>query len=188
MTSKSLGDIYGGEGAEGTVVPPSNYDATVKDARGRVVKEGKSGVGNIFVDLEILNGPSAGALVNVIINVPDTTNRNALYHFSNKTNAFKADIKAAIDSSGASDAQAILDAITGAMIGKTIKAELGVVPEGRPYAGTNELIKTESSGETAPAAVAPVATPAVAPAPAPAPAVVEAAPETVDVNEPDLPF
>jgi hypothetical protein len=182
MTTKSLEDIYGGEGSEAVVVPASVYDVTVADARGILAKEGKSGIGNIFVDLEVLNGPSAGSLVEVLIFVPDPSNRNALFHFSNKTAAFSSAIKANIAAAGASTAEAILEAITSAMKGKQAKAEIGVVKDGQ-YAGKNELLKT-SIAEGTPvaeaiqvAAVAPAAVQAVTPEPAAA-----------AVGEPDLPF
>jgi hypothetical protein len=184
MTTKSLADIYGGEGAEASVVPESVYDVTVKDARGIIAKEGKSGIGNIFADLEVLNGPSAGELVEVTIFVPDPGNRNALFHFSNKTAAFKGDIKAALASSGDATPQGILKAITAAMIGKSVSAELGVQTEGT-FAGKNELKKTTALA--AGVAAAPVAAPVVEAEAAPvvvAPAVVE----TAEAGVPDLPF
>lgn len=184
MTTKSLEDIYGGEGGEATVVPESVYDVTVVDARGILAKEGKSGVGNIFADLEVLNGPSAGAIVEVLIFVPDPSNRNALFHFSNKTGAFAAAIKSNIAAAGATTAEAILAAITDAMKGKSVKADIGVTKEG-PYAGKNELRKTSLlEGGT------PLAAPAAAPAAAVAPAAVAAVDSVVgaSVDEPDLPF
>lgn len=186
MTTKSLADIYGGEGGEATIVPESVYDVLVKDARIALVKEGKSGLGQVFLDLEVLNGPSAGALVEVSVHVPDPTNRNALFHFSNKTAAFSAAIKTAIAANGAATNEAILTTIAEAMKGKTVSAEIGVQKEGT-YAGQNELKKTTPTDVVAPAVSVPVAG-VVTSAPTAAAVAPVAVDAVTDVTEPDLPF
>jgi len=185
MTTVSIEEFYGGENEVRASVPTGTYDVLVEDARGIPKKdESKSGIGNLFLDLQILNGPSAGAVIGVIINVPEPGGKS--FHYKKKMSAFTGpDLIAAFAALGAAPTrEGILDTLAAASKGKAVSAELNLVTEGA-YAGTNELVQTTALTAApvvtiATAAAAPAAAPAPAPVVAPQPVAVAAAPVAAD--------
>jgi hypothetical protein len=102
----------------------------------------------LFLDLDVLDGPAAGKVGQVSLYLPDSSStnyRNQSFHFRKKIAGFWAydDVKRAF--ANADNAPSVEDAfnlIADALLGKVVKAELGLIDEGQ-YKGNNELQSTE---------------------------------------------
>jgi hypothetical protein len=161
MAGLSFEDLFSGEGTGVEAVPEGVYDVKVLDARSH---DGK-GNGTVFLDLEVLNGPHKGTLVQGSIYIPDGSEQNvrgALFHFRKKVGGFTvpAEVGRAMD--GGTPAPILAEAL----VGQTCQVELSVVKDGA-YAGQNQLDGTKPLEGAAPVAApvaeaAPVAAPAAA--------------------------
>lgn len=153
-------------GSVGDVIPEGVYDVEVVEARGY---EGNKPM--LFLELRVLNGPVVNKVASVNITFPtDDAKRGMRIYFAKKIAGLIAypDVKTAFQTPTNSVAEG-LDVIGAAVLGKQVKASIGIQKEGQ-YAGSNELRETKAiTGAPAPVASAPAATPQQEAAPAPAP-------------------
>jgi hypothetical protein len=166
MSSTSFSDIYEqAETGAANGIAGGTYDVTIEDVRI------KADTRVLFLDMQVLNGPSAGKTVQVKINIPgENTKPGAFFYYRNRIAGFMGPaLKQAFDAADrAPTDEAALSIIADAIRGQSVTAEVTLVSEGQ-YKGNNELTVTKPLTGAAPA-VAPVA----ASAPVAAPVAAEA--------------
>ena len=146
---KDLFDVVDTGAISSASVPTGVYDVTVKDARTNVASN------QIWLTLEVLNGPAAGKETEVSLYFPgEGSKRGAIHFFQKKIGGFAGDtgvkeaLRAAVGAASNDDAfQGIADALSGV----SVTAELKYIEEGT-YKGTNELVETKAYSGSAPAA------------------------------------
>jgi hypothetical protein len=182
MTTFGLNDLY--ESAEQGApigLPDGNYDLEVVDARPRAESR------LIFIDFNVLSGPSIGKNLSANLYIPSQDQKGAQFHFRKKVRGFLSpQVKAAFQlADGAPDFADALDIIADALPGAKLNANVLLVKEGK-YKGNNEL-QDSSPLEGAVTAPAPTQAAPAAPAEAPAP-VAEAAPAAAEPQPAAVPF
>jgi hypothetical protein len=162
-------DLYEGaeSGSGGPSIPAGSYDVVVSGARPLPDSS------LIFLEMTVLNGPSAGKVADVSLYFPgESSKRGARIFFAKKIAGFITypDVKGAfMAADGAPDLAAGLELIGDAINGKKVTAEIGLRTDGE-YAGSNELRSTRPlDGAPAAASAAPAEQAATAPAAAVAP-------------------
>lgn len=149
MTTQSFSDLYKAAETGANGIPSSSYDVVVEDARGYVNEDKKS----LFLDVQVLNGPSQGKVASVKINFPkDGDKPGVFYHFRRKIAGFMDEsLQAAFQTADrAPTPETALQTIADALKGKQVTAKIKLVADGA-YKGTNELEETKSlSGSATP--------------------------------------
>jgi hypothetical protein len=140
-------------------IPAGSYDVVVAEARPEQQK-----LNVIFLTLKVLDGPAAGKTTEVNIYIPmlDGTDKPfTLRKFKEKLFGFLAypDVKSAGQSlDNAPSRLAALDLLAGSLVGKNVKAEIGLRgADAGTYANTNELTASlPAAGGSTVASAAPV--------------------------------
>lgn len=160
MGEQTFADLFNEmeSGSFTSSIPGGSYSVVVSEARPEQQK-----LNVIFLTLKVLDGPAAGKTteVNVYIPMLDGSDKPfTLRKFKEKLFGFLTypDVKSAGQSlDNAPSRLAALDLLAGSLVGKNVKAEIGLRgADAGQYAGTNELTATLPATEGAPAA-APVA-------------------------------
>jgi len=185
MTSMTWSNLYAeAQAGSPAGLPAGGYDVEVTGVRTLATSR------MLFFSLGVLSGPHAGKTIDVGLWLP-TEGSKAVFHFQKKIAGFgdMSSVFAAMDTTP--DIAEALDLLANSLVGKTFRADIGLVTEG-DYAGKNELKASkplDSAPAPAPASVAawspaPTAVPAPAPVAVPAPSHPVAPP---GVDEP-IPF
>ncbi len=105
----------------------------------------------LFLDFEVLSGPSAGESTSIYLNVPEPSSRGAMFYFSKKTAGFPmAEIFATLPD----DLEEGLKGMVAGLLGWKGIAEFGM-GQGN-YSDRNDLVATRSiEADEVPAAEAP---------------------------------
>lgn len=141
MANIQFGDLLNEAetGKVGGGIPAGTYDTEVVDARG--------GEKQIWLTLQVKNGPAAGKETDVSLYFPDeSAKRGARVFFTRKIAGLIGypDVKAAFQSAeNAPTPEAGLTVIANALLGKTVTADIGLRTDG-DYAGSNELKSTKA--------------------------------------------
>lgn len=167
MASNSWGDIYKNGGGS-VALPAGPYEVEVSATRTKAKETDKS-IGTIFLDLDVVAGPSAGAQAQGMIAFPKANQRGALHFFFKKLAGF-GDLSAVFSQFDTADDAAKLEILADSLVGRRVIAVFSLRQDGE-YAGSNQLEETKPVDDIPAAPVAPVAKPAAVPAPAPAQAV-----------------
>jgi hypothetical protein len=170
VTSTTAGSLYDmTESGNVAAIPEGTYNVKVEAARPNEKNyEGRT----IFLDLLILDGPSAGKVAQITLRVPDPEKdkRGAAFHWRNKIAGFFAydSVKEAIRKFEDLELDNALNTLSDALVEKTVSATLGIQQAG-PYKGSNELTATSPPSSVTPAPQAAAAVEAPAPTPVAAP-------------------
>lgn len=164
MTSQFFKDLFNDaeSGVSGAAIPAAD-DLDVVVTRADPLAQSSM----IFLTLTVQNGPSAGKDSDVGLYFPkEGSKRGARVFFAKKVAGLLSypDVKAAFQAAdNAPSVEAGFASIANALLGKAVKADLGLRSDGE-YAGSNELKATRPpAGAFSQPAAAPAAPPAAPP-------------------------
>ncbi len=126
-----------------SAIPAGVYDVVVTDARPE-----KNNHNVIFLTMQVLDGPAQGKSTEITFNIPKDGDKPFTFtKFKQRLFGFAAypDVKAAFEASpNAPSREALLDLFAGALVGKKVKADVGLRgSDAGQYAGSNELNATQ---------------------------------------------
>jgi hypothetical protein len=149
MASRSWDDLYASDG--NSSIAEGVYDVEVTDARTNVNAR------QVWIDLKVLNGPSAGKTTSVSIYLPNPEAdkfRGQLFNFKKRLAGFDRSALKAMDPEAPLETQ--LSILADALIGQKTSATIELRADGE-YAGTNQLASTKPLDGAPVAVAAPIA-------------------------------
>ena len=163
MGSFSFAELYERtESGSAGGIAPGVYDVTVSDVRFKADSR------TLFLDLDVLNGPSAGTTAQITLYIPkEGDKQGAFFNYRRKIAGFQgADLKVAFEAAdNAPSAEAAFTVIADALRGKSVTAKIGLNQAEGPYKGTNELNESKPLEGSPTPTPAPVQAEAVTPEP-----------------------